>query len=342
MSIDRTTYELYIMDYLDGRLDAVAVSELLLFLEQNPDLKEEFEGMRNFTLDKNSDAPALDKSFLKKPSYDEVKHLYEPMLIARMEGDETEQEVLQLNKAELLYPGLKKDETLFLQTRLVPDLHVVYKNKSQLKVFTLAAYYKPAMRVAAILLCISAIGLFIYRNNNQQVGNPTTNSTQNKTVPALPVKPGKDIAAKTSPKKDELNAKGHVLTIARNDQPKAIQQHTPVINNTQVVKNEQLHVLSIDAKIKQTVAEVNTPVFAEPEQIAYRQPKPVLNNAAEPEYLDFKTWVARRIQKETSTESENTLLAKINRVTNADIVLEKDTTGKITRFEIAGLGFALR
>jgi hypothetical protein len=235
MSIDRTTYELYIMDYLDGRLDAVAVSELLLFLEQNPDLKEEFEGMRNFKLERSTDVSSLDKSVLKKPSYDGVKHLYEPMLIARMEGDETIQEASQLDKAAQLYPELKKDEQLFLQTRLEPDLLVVYKNKSRLRVFTLTTYYKPVLRVAAILLCISAVGLFIYRNNNLPTTSQTANNAnkQATSVPAQSVKPGNSMATltrkKDMPEVSVLPAAG----TGRNNTPNESHTYLPVAKKKQ-------------------------------------------------------------------------------------------------------------
>ncbi len=50
MKLDRTTYELFIIDYLEGQLDAIQVSELLLFLEQNPDLKAEIEGIEHVSL----------------------------------------------------------------------------------------------------------------------------------------------------------------------------------------------------------------------------------------------------------------------------------------------------
>ena len=45
MKINRNNYEMYFIDYLDGVLSPDLVSELLLFLDENPDLKEELSDL---------------------------------------------------------------------------------------------------------------------------------------------------------------------------------------------------------------------------------------------------------------------------------------------------------
>ena len=40
--INRSNYEVWFIDYADGKLSHEHVAELLLFLEENPDLKNEF------------------------------------------------------------------------------------------------------------------------------------------------------------------------------------------------------------------------------------------------------------------------------------------------------------
>ena len=51
MNIGRDNYESYFMDYLDGKLDTVQVEVLMSFLEFNPDLKQELEGLENVSPD---------------------------------------------------------------------------------------------------------------------------------------------------------------------------------------------------------------------------------------------------------------------------------------------------
>ena len=72
MSINRNTYEVYLIDYFEGNLDALQVSELLLFLEQNPDLKTECENLELVYLTQDNIAP-LDKSSLKKGQLKNIK-----------------------------------------------------------------------------------------------------------------------------------------------------------------------------------------------------------------------------------------------------------------------------
>ncbi|MES2689500.1 MAG: hypothetical protein V4658_03805, partial [Bacteroidota bacterium] len=183
MKLNRTTYEIYLIDYLDGKLDAVEVSELLLFLEQNPDLKEEFDGLDEVSLVKENETASFDASALKKPAYNTIGKNYEALLLALLEGDINADQQKELNGAFALYPELKKDAALFAQTRLQADLRVVFKNKSQLKVFAIQPYYKTLVRVAAVLLLVSFAGIYLSKKGEQ---NDRVASNE----PVLSIEPG--------------------------------------------------------------------------------------------------------------------------------------------------------
>jgi hypothetical protein len=45
MKPDRTNYEIWLVDYLDGILNDEQAGQLLSFLDDNPDIKEEFDGL---------------------------------------------------------------------------------------------------------------------------------------------------------------------------------------------------------------------------------------------------------------------------------------------------------
>jgi len=93
MSINRSNYETYIIDYLEGRLDDRLLEELMKFLEANPDISEEFSGME--------DMPRLNESMEHFPRRSEL-HLnevglpalnvktFDIWLAAAMEGDLTD------------------------------------------------------------------------------------------------------------------------------------------------------------------------------------------------------------------------------------------------------------
>ena len=50
MEINRNNYEVWLTDFMDGKLSATRTEELMSFLDQNPNLKEEFEGLETIIL----------------------------------------------------------------------------------------------------------------------------------------------------------------------------------------------------------------------------------------------------------------------------------------------------
>ena len=47
MEININNYEVYVIDFIDGMLNEIDTANLLIFLDQNPVLKEEFEILIN-------------------------------------------------------------------------------------------------------------------------------------------------------------------------------------------------------------------------------------------------------------------------------------------------------
>ena len=50
MKPDRANYETWLIDYLDGNLEDSAIEALFAFLDENPDLKEEFHQLSGLVL----------------------------------------------------------------------------------------------------------------------------------------------------------------------------------------------------------------------------------------------------------------------------------------------------
>ena len=50
MQIDRSNYEIWFIDWLDGNLNSLQVEQLKLFLDQNPDLREELNDLTTMNL----------------------------------------------------------------------------------------------------------------------------------------------------------------------------------------------------------------------------------------------------------------------------------------------------
>jgi hypothetical protein len=336
MKLNRNTYEIFLMDYLDGKLDAVEVSELLLFLEQHPDLKEEFEGIGGIGIDQDA-VHGFDASLLKKPVYTEVRSRFEELLVARMEGDISAEEDQELGKAMLIYPELKKDESAFALTRLEPDLAMRFNRNPRVKVFVIRPYYRMLAGIAATLLLL-AFG-WVYLNNSGNSGNRMAAVPPGKGETG-PDRHSASVREKTADSETDALIASAVIEAGKKPQTvkKAHRQQTEEISGAISENRPLLSALYIHPKIhavpmqQQSAATVLPPVVRLQNK---GQPAPA---ASEEEYVSLGTWLKNRFRKETDLENKEGILARINTATHADVVIEKDTTGKITRFEIAGIG----
>jgi hypothetical protein len=159
MKINRNNYESILIDYLEGNLSALAVAELLLFLEQHPDIKEEFESITGQNETSFSLASFGNKQSLKKFSSSTLvnEDNYTDFLIKRIERDLGELESSELEKFIGFYPPAQKDLLLFEKTILVADNRIVFENKSALKrsARIVPLFYQYAAAAAVLLALIS-------------------------------------------------------------------------------------------------------------------------------------------------------------------------------------------
>ncbi len=164
MKISRNNYESWFIDYSDGTLTAEQRAELLLFLEQHPDLKAEFENFVNELLPLQSMPESLPETFsasLKRGDITESNLSY--YLIASMEGDLNAQEQNILDTFLQKNPTAAKQQSLVALTRLQP-VEEIYPAKAQLKkpvpmVFSFTRTVKYA--VAAMLLLTVVAGSYV-------------------------------------------------------------------------------------------------------------------------------------------------------------------------------------
>jgi hypothetical protein len=169
MNINQHNYEAWLLDYIEGRLDAISVLMLKDFLHKNPHLG-------NFD-DLTSDLPELgldstgfgDVSILKKQEINPFVPInesnYEQFFIAMHEGLLTDAEALTLKKFLAINDFLKEEYTLYGKIKLVPDLNIIYPKKSSLRRYALA--FAPTtyriMAVAASILLLLGISLTWYQ-----------------------------------------------------------------------------------------------------------------------------------------------------------------------------------
>lgn len=347
--IDRSSYEVYMIDYLDGKLDAVAVSELLLFIEQHPDLARELE-LLSIPAEAADLTSAPDLSALKKPLYAEVKVQYAHTLIAAMEGDLEPAQREQLDRAFVIYPELKQDAALFEQTRLQPEMHVVFDNKRTLKrsIPLFRIQFNDAWKAAAVLVLFA---LILFWNNipEQQLAQvqpantpvPVTQQQKHVTQQA-PAQPGEQTATQPSIKEHHAPVaekktvqKETVMSVAAGSIPFHELQQQPL--EPVATTTEQLQAAKLAPAVQQQLAYQDRPVATDefkelPELISERLKRSVLVEQNKPDSA----------RKGVALADVGLLFVKLYNHTTGDdakVTRKYDASGKVIGFGIVANNF---
>ena len=164
MTINRNNYEVFIIDFIDGNLSPALRDELLVFLNQNPDIADEVDGIDGLIL-----TPPLNKTPIVKETLKRSTKLIEAniteadyLCIAELENDLSADEAKLLNELKL-NSSISRLSTIYSQTKLNAE-KVLMPNKSSLKhTHIIPAYYRFAVTAAGI----AAVVLMIFFINNQ-------------------------------------------------------------------------------------------------------------------------------------------------------------------------------
>lgn len=163
MNINRNNYEIWLIDYLDGKLSPAEEEGLQLFLTANPDLKEEFDSFEFMPLEV-VEITYEPKSTLKKKQIQAVGHInednYENYFIASSENDLGPADLDQLEGFIKKNPNLKQELDLFYRLKMKPDKGLIYTDKDGLKKQRkLPAFWISAASAAAVALLLISIGI---------------------------------------------------------------------------------------------------------------------------------------------------------------------------------------
>lgn len=165
MEINRTNYEVFVIDYLDNRLDPVQTAELLLFLENNPDLKEDFEELKAISVTPAASEVYGFKELLIQPSDKDANELndtnYSHYFVAYLEGDLSNEGMEKITAFLHANPQLQSEFNLFASCRLTADKKIKFPAPEVLKVKTKSAFirYYLATGIAASILLLGTVYL---------------------------------------------------------------------------------------------------------------------------------------------------------------------------------------
>jgi anti-sigma factor RsiW len=159
-NINRNNYEAFLLDYVEQNLSPEMVAELMLFLEQNPDLKAELEAFENTSFASEQLETFEHKADLKQAAVEEL-------MIAELEGLNTAQETAQLNEAIKANEAYAALFARYQKTILVPE-QVVFSDKNSLKHkdTKVVPIYWWVSSAAAVLFVVFTLNPFVTDNNN--------------------------------------------------------------------------------------------------------------------------------------------------------------------------------
>jgi len=216
--INRTNYEVFVISYLDGTLNPVETAELLLFLEQNPDLKEEVSGIGSLIMNPDHEIQYEYKELLKQPADVNAVNLsvsnYQHYFIAASEGDLSPRGLNAVKSFIGKHPELGKEYELFEAARLVADRAISFPNPGQLKKPVLTGIRKLIYMGAAAASILILVTLYLrvepQRTDSiaEKIGGKEVSEKQlpdEKNKP--PVNPVKKTSTAKTPEKENAAAK---------------------------------------------------------------------------------------------------------------------------------------
>jgi hypothetical protein len=137
MKITRDNYEAYFLDYFEGQLSPDMIGEVLIFVEQNPDLKNVFDEFEAVSLVADQNIVFEKKSFLKKTQVfatSQVNELnYEEFLVGETEGLLNAEQLASIDEFISINPQFEKDRRLYAIAHLSAEDKIVFEAKELLK-----------------------------------------------------------------------------------------------------------------------------------------------------------------------------------------------------------------
>jgi hypothetical protein len=128
--ITTDNYEIWIVDYFDGKLTALQKKQLQAFIDAHPELNIDLEE-ENWLRLENEEVGLTDKQNLKKDERT-IQSRFDELCIKKIENLTNENEEAEL--AEMLLQNAKHAEEwlIWLKTKLSIDVDIIYRWKSEL------------------------------------------------------------------------------------------------------------------------------------------------------------------------------------------------------------------
>lgn len=167
MKVNRTNYEVWMIDYFDGKLNAIETAELMSFVDDNLDIKSEFETFESIALDIEI-SEFNEKEVLKKDQIVATENInetnYDEFFIAFYESDLSNSQAEEVLTFVELNPDLKNEFSFHGKLFTGANPLVYFENKDGLKRKAAIGIYWRITAVAAVILLLFGLGNLIDYN----------------------------------------------------------------------------------------------------------------------------------------------------------------------------------
>ncbi len=310
-----SNYEEWLINHLEGLLDARETALLMTFLEEYPAIKAEFELLQGNEMVLESAMEAEDFSFLKKPEQGALTAQEEHQLVALLEGDlpKDEKEFWQQQVKENAH--LTQAYALLEKTKLPAEV-LVFENKNSLKRkqgLLISLYFQRAGAIAAAMLLLG-FGTWLLLKNGE------VSTTQTALVPSV-----KQLVEKNQ----TLANNGNLMKRVEPNQTQKIEEASAI----RYAKVDEVLVEQIEPKAAKPIEQqVSVPAKLGPPLIAFDfiQKNAQLAQMAnqDKKYLSITEWALQKIKRNIPAQA----IAAVDTIsrggaTNLAIGLLSKTTG---------------
>ena len=338
MKINQSNYELFFLDFLDGKLSDDQTNEFLDFLKVNPKLKEELKSITEIKL------PADEVSFpwknkLIKGSQD--YHSFNYRAIAFMEGNLSDEDQKAFVKELDSDPKKEHEFDLILNTKLTkvdiryPDKKSLYRQSRLQRVYWSA-------RVAAVIVLLITIWA-VFQKEQISIPEPAFSESLTPVLRSDDDQPDRKQKPATSPKAHGKISEAKNNSIAKN--ATSIGERT---KGSLEKANKQKQVVRIAApeKIKPIIANLGKNSVPQVHTLEKMKAKTI---PKQPEYISLDKYLAQKIfktNKKDSVELDKIVKAGLKVVSgwsNEKLAYETNDQGQIAEISLKTslLGFSI-
>lgn len=327
MKINQSNYEIFFLDYLDGKLSDTQIDEFLDFLKANPELKKELKSISEIKL------PSDDVSFQWKSDLikgEQENNSFDYRAIAFMDGDLSEEDQKAFVEELDSDPENEHEFDLILSTKLKKD-NIQYPDKEKLYRKSKVRMLYWASRVAAVVVLLMAIWA-IYQREQVTVQEPILSESL---TPAL-----KSDKNKFEQKQEPITKKKAVEKVeeAKTDsipkKTKSIREKTKG-RLKEVAQNKQVTRVVAPEKINSISAIIESNSSHQQYALETMKPKSV---PKQPEYISIDKFLAQKIFKSSKKNSGENIARKglkaVSSWSNEKLAYETDNQGKVSEISL--------